>query len=98
MHRTTIGDFELNVFSDGTYYLDGGAFFGVVPKVMWSRKVKADEQNCVVVGLNPLLVRTGKHNVLIETRIGNKLSEKMAKIYGQPTKVLENLPAGGIAP
>ena len=98
MERLALGDFELTVFSDGTYYLDGGAFFGVVPKVMWSRKVKADEQNRVVVGLNSLLVRTGKHNVLIETGIGNKLSEKMAKIYGQPAKLLENLSAGGIAP
>lgn len=98
MERLALGDFELAVFSDGTYYLDGGAFFGVVPKVMWSRKVKADEQNRVVVGLNSLLVRTGKHNVLIETGIGNELSEKMAKIYGQPAKLLENLSAGGIAP
>ena len=98
MERLALGDFELTVFSDGTYYLDGGAFFGVVPKVMWSRKVKADEQNRVVVGLNSLLVRTGKHNVLIETGIGNKLSEKMVKIYGQPAKLLENLSAGGIAP
>ena len=98
MERLALGDFELTVFSDGTYYLDGGAFFGVVPKVMWSRKVKADEQNRVVVGLNSLLVRTGKHNVLIETGIGNKLSEKMVKIYGQPAKLLENLSACGIAP
>jgi len=98
MEQLALGDFELAVFSDGTYYLDGGAFFGVVPKVMWSRKVKADEQNRVVVGLNSLLVRTGKHNVLIETGIGNELSVKMAKIYGQPAKLLENLSAGGIAP
>ncbi len=45
MHRLTLGDFELSIFSDGTYPLDGGAFFGVVPKIMWSRKVAADEQN-----------------------------------------------------
>ena len=52
MHRLTLGDFELSVFSDGTYPLDGGAFFGVVPKVMWSRKVTADERNYVETGLN----------------------------------------------
>ena len=38
MHRLTLGDFELTAFSDGTYLLDGGAFFGVIPKVMWSRR------------------------------------------------------------
>lgn len=98
MDRTTIGDFELTIFSDGTYLLDGGAFFGVVPKVMWSKKVSADEQNRVVTGLNSLLVRDGKHTVLIETGIGNKLPERMAKIYGQPAKLLDNLSAGGVAP
>ena len=98
MQRTTIGDFELSVFSDGTYFLGGGAFFGVVPKVMWSKKVMADEQNRVVAGLNSLLVRGGKRTVLVETGIGNKLPERMVKIYGQPAKLLENLSAAGVAP
>ena len=98
MHRMALGDFELSVFSDGTYPLDGGAFFGVVPKVMWSRKAAADDKNFVWAGLNSLLIRTGKHNVLVETGIGSKLSEKMVKIYGQPAKLLDNLAAGGIAP
>jgi glyoxylase-like metal-dependent hydrolase (beta-lactamase superfamily II) len=98
MHRTTLGDFELTVVSDGTYFLDGGAFFGVVPKKLWSKKVTADEQNRVVTGLNSLLVRTGEKNILIETGIGNKLSEKMVRIYGQPARLLDNLRAAGVAP
>jgi glyoxylase-like metal-dependent hydrolase (beta-lactamase superfamily II) len=98
MHRTTLGDFELTVVSDGTYLLDGGGFFGVVPKSLWSKKVTADEQNRVSSGLNSMLVRTGKKNILIETGIGNKLSEKMVRIYGQPAKLLENLHAAGVRP
>jgi glyoxylase-like metal-dependent hydrolase (beta-lactamase superfamily II) len=98
MHRLTLGDFELSVFSDGTYPLDGGAFFGVIPKVMWSKRVSADDRNYVMAGLNSLLIRTGKQNVLVETGMGNKLSERMVKFYGQPAKLLENLSAAGIAP
>ena len=98
MYRTTLGDFELTVVSDGTYFLDGGAFFGVVPKKLWSKKVTPDDQNRVVTGLNSLLVRTGEKNILIETGIGNKLSEKMVRIYGQPAKLLDNLRAAGVAP
>jgi glyoxylase-like metal-dependent hydrolase (beta-lactamase superfamily II) len=98
MQRLTLGDFELTVFSDGVYPLDGGAFFGVVPKVMWSRKVEADAKNYVTAGLNSLLVRTGKQTVLIETGMGNKLSERMVKFYGQPAKLLDDLAAGGVAP
>jgi glyoxylase-like metal-dependent hydrolase (beta-lactamase superfamily II) len=98
MHRLTLGDFELTVFSDGTYPLDGGAFFGVIPKVMWSRKVAADESNYVHAGLNSLLIRTGQQTVLVETGMGNKLSERMIKFYGQPAQLLSNLAAGGVSP
>ena len=98
MHRLTLGDFELTVFSDGIYRLDGGNFFGVVPKILWSRKVQADENNYVPAGLNSLLIRTGKQTVLVETGMGNKLSERMVKIYGQPAQLLTNLSAAGVSP
>ena len=98
MHRLSLGDFELTIVSDGIYYLDGGAFFGIIPKVMWERKVKADEKNRVVTGLNSVLIRGGKKTVLIETGIGNKVPEKMAKIYAPQAKLLENLHTAGAAP
>ena len=98
MHRLSLGDFELTALSDGTYFLDGGAFFGVVPKTLWSKKLAADDKNRVPTGLNSVLVRTGENNVLIETGIGNKLPQKMAEIYGQPAKLLENLGALGLSP
>lgn len=99
MHPSfTLGDFQLTAFSDGVYYLDGGAFFGIVPKALWQKKVHADEQNRVVTGLNSILVHTGKHNVLIETGIGNKLGEKMQRIYQPQARLLDNLRAGGVKP
>lgn len=98
MQRLTVGDFELSIFSDGTYPLDGGALFGVVPKVMWSRKVACDDRNYVQAGLNSLLIRTGRETVLVETGMGNKLSERMRKFYGQPAQLLDNLAAGGVSP
>jgi glyoxylase-like metal-dependent hydrolase (beta-lactamase superfamily II) len=98
MPSLTLGDFELTIFSDGIYPLDGGAFFGVVPKIMWSRKVAPDDRNYVQAGLNSLLIRTGKQTVLVETGMGNKLSERMIKFYGQPAKLLTNLTAAGVAP
>ncbi|PYP87049.1 MAG: MBL fold metallo-hydrolase [Candidatus Angelobacter sp. Gp1-AA117] len=92
------GDFELTALSDGFYISDGGAFFGVVPKVLWERKVKPDEKNRIYAGLNSVLVRTGKQNILIETGIGNKLSAKMKQFYEPKEKLLENLHATGLAP
>ncbi|MGA8285060.1 MAG: MBL fold metallo-hydrolase, partial [Candidatus Sulfotelmatobacter sp.] len=98
MPSLTLGDFELSILSDGTYPLDGGAFFGVIPKIMWSRKVVSDERNYVQAGLYSLLIRTGKQTILVETGMGNKLSERMIKFYGQPARLLSNLAAAGIAP
>lgn len=98
MQRTSLGNFELTAVSDGIYYLDGGAFFGVVPKVMWERKLPADEKNRVPTGLTSVVVQTGEKTILIETGIGNKLPEKMAKIYNQPAQLLDNLASAGIAP
>ena len=96
--KRSLGDFELTVLSDGNYYADGGAFFGVVPKVLWQRKWAPDEQNRLRVGLNSLLVRTGRHTVLIETGVGNKLAEKLVRIYEPEAKLLGALTAASVAP
>jgi glyoxylase-like metal-dependent hydrolase (beta-lactamase superfamily II) len=98
MLRLTLGDFEITAVSDGIYYLDGGAFFGIVPKVLWSKKVKVDDQNRVPTGLNSIVVRTGEKTVLIETGVGNKLPEKMVRVYGQPAELIDRLNAAGVAP
>jgi glyoxylase-like metal-dependent hydrolase (beta-lactamase superfamily II) len=94
----TLGNFELTTISDGTYYLDGGAFFGVVPKVLWERRVQADEKNRITSGLNSLLIKTGDTNVLIETGIGNKLTEKQQKIHGNHARLLDDLHKTGLSP
>lgn len=98
MQKVSLGDFELTALSDGTYVADGGAFFGVVPKVLWQRKVQADELNRIAVNCNSVLVRTGKQTVLIETGIGNKLSDRTKSFYLPQGKLLENLHAAGTAP
>jgi glyoxylase-like metal-dependent hydrolase (beta-lactamase superfamily II) len=94
--RTVLGDFELTILSDGTYFLDGGAMFGVVPKPLWEKRAPADEQNRILLGLNTVVVRTGKHNVVIETGIGNKLSDKLRDIYGAKQQLPNAFEAAGI--
>jgi len=96
--RISVGDFELTMFSDGNYWLDGGPLFGIIPKALWLRKVACDEQNRVVLGLNSLLIRGGGRTVLIETGIGNKFDERVRKVYEPEARLLDNLAAGGVAP
>ncbi|SNS30500.1 Glyoxylase, beta-lactamase superfamily II [Granulicella rosea] len=96
--RQPLGDFELTVCTDGSFLLDGGAMFGVVPKTLWQRRMPADENNCVLLGLNTLIVRTGRHTVLIETGIGNKQSAKMQQIHRNQALLPSSLAAAGIRP
>ena len=81
MHRTTLGDFELTVLTDGLFYLDGGAMFGAVPKTLWEKKLSPDAQNRLHLGMNSLAIRTGDHTILIETGAGNKLPDKTRHIF-----------------
>src|SRR5947209_20550135 len=95
VQRTTVGDFELTVLSDGNYWLDGGAFFGVMPKVLWEKRLEPDALNRVPTGVNSLLVRTGKHTVLIETGIGNKLNDKLRAVFEPHERLMTSMQQAG---
>jgi glyoxylase-like metal-dependent hydrolase (beta-lactamase superfamily II) len=96
--RTSVGDFELTICTDGTYRLDGGAMFGVVPKTLWRKRAPADELNRILLGLNTIVVRTGKHTAVIETGIGNKQNEKMREIHQNQELLPASLAAAGVRP
>ena len=94
------GDLEIFVVSDGRFRLDGGAMFGVVPKVFWERRLPADERNRVTLGLNCLLIRSAGRTILVETGTGEKLGPKGEDIYGidHSVTLLESLQSHGVAP
>jgi glyoxylase-like metal-dependent hydrolase (beta-lactamase superfamily II) len=96
--RASVGDFELTVLSDGTYFLDGGAMFGVVPKPLWEKRAPADAHNRILLGLNTVVVFTGRHTVAIETGIGNKLGDKLNAIYEAKQQLPRAFAAAGIRP
>ena len=94
-----IGDFELTWLNGGTFELDGGAMFGVVPKVLWQKKYPPTEDNYIPMTAWPILVRTPQALVLIESGIGNKLTDKQKKIYRvrEDWSVVEELKLLGIS-
>lgn len=93
-----VGGLELTILTDGPYLLDGGAMFGVVPKPLWEKRMPANERNQILLGTNTVVVRTGKHTVVIETGIGNKLSEKLRGIYDAQQWLPASFAAAGIDP
>lgn len=76
-----IGDFELIWLNGGSFELDGGAMFGVVPNVLWSKKYPSNKDNYITFITHPILVKTPSALIIIESGIGNKLTEKQKKIF-----------------
>lgn len=65
----------------GTFKLDGGAMFGVVPKSIWQRTNPADENNLCNWALRLMLIEDGKRLILVDTGMGHKQSEKFFGFY-----------------
>jgi len=76
-----LGGFDISLLSDGTFWLDGGAMFGVVPKAIWDKLNPADEENRIELGLNCLLIQTYDKNILIDTGLGDKFDEKFKERF-----------------
>ena len=65
----------------GMFKLDGGAMFGVVPKLLWQKLIPADENNLCTFSMRCLLVVDGARKILIDTGMGNKQSDKFFGHY-----------------
>lgn len=76
-----LGDWDVKTISGGRFRTDGGTMFGVVPKVLWTRKIIPDELNRIPQYNNCVLIRTGETNILIDTGYGSKLTAKQRKLH-----------------
>ena len=76
------GDYRVEVIPDTEFRLDGGAMFGVVPRVVWERVSPPDEKNRIRMNMNCVFIDTGKEKILIETGIGEKWTPKQTEMYG----------------
>lgn len=72
---------KLYPIESGNFKLDGGAMFGVVPKVIWNKTNPADENNLIDIAARCLLIEDGKRLILIDTGMGNKQSDKFFGHY-----------------
>jgi glyoxylase-like metal-dependent hydrolase (beta-lactamase superfamily II) len=77
-----LGSLRIHAIQAGGQRLDGGAMFGVVPKVLWQRKIEPDERNRIQMGMRCLLIEHPDGLVLIDSGAGNKEDQKFIDIYG----------------
>ncbi|MDE3097285.1 MAG: MBL fold metallo-hydrolase [Chloroflexota bacterium] len=97
--RHRLGSLDLLVLSDGTYYQDAGAVFGVVPRVMWERLgIALNERYQMGLALNSLLLRSQGKTILIETGVGDKERPRAQASPLSEGSLLDELRAAGVAP
>ena len=76
-----IGKYELYAIETGSFGLDGGAMFGIIPKPLWSKLNPADELNRVTLNARNLLLVSESRKILIDSGIGGNWDDKFARIY-----------------
>ncbi len=94
-----LGDWQFRAFHDGRFKLDGGAMFGVVPKIFWEKQHPADEMNRIDLDLRCLLAEQGERRILVDVGMGDRWDEKKVGIYGlqrRPNHLVAELAEAGI--
>lgn len=93
-----LGDMTIHWINGGEFELDGGTMFGAVPKVLWNKKYPANADNNIQLLNASLLVQTLHSKIIIDTGIGNKLTDKEKDIYAvtRPWSMVEDLSSLGI--
>jgi glyoxylase-like metal-dependent hydrolase (beta-lactamase superfamily II) len=76
-----IGNYEIHSIETGRFALDGGAMFGVVPWVFWSKTNPPDDRQRITLAARCLLIRGNGKTILVDTGNGSKWNEKLKDIY-----------------
>jgi glyoxylase-like metal-dependent hydrolase (beta-lactamase superfamily II) len=77
-----IGRVEITLISDGLIWLDGGGTFGLVPRARWEKIMPPDESNRVPLSLNCLLIQCEGKTILVDTGLGNHLTDRQRQVFG----------------
>ncbi len=84
-----VGGLSCHTLEGGLQHLDGGAMFGVVPRMLWQTRIEPDERNRIPLAMRCVLVEHDDGLVLIDTALGNKEDAKFLDIYGVENQGLE---------
>jgi len=92
-----VGTTLVNIVSDGTYLMDGGAVFGQLPRAVWELHVRPDRKNRIRLGINSLLVQMPGLNVLVDTGAGTKQLNRFKDDYSlNGNKLLREIKKHGL--
>lgn len=75
------GDYRVEILASESFGLDGGAMFGVVPRVLWSKVMPPDDQNRIRMTTRCVYIEAGDERIIVDTGMGDKWTDKLRRIY-----------------
>ncbi len=94
-----IGEFQIYWLNGGRFRLDGGTMFGAVPRILWEKRCPPATDNTLPFSNDVLLIKTTQHALIVDTGLGNKLTEKQRTIFQlySPWSIVEDLAKIGLS-
>lgn len=98
--RLEIGEFVITRLLDGTFLVDGGAMFGVVPRTLWEKRAAPDRENRITLALNCYLIRGRGSTILVDTGVGPDVDRRYIDFYSfrREPGLLGGLEDAGVRP
>jgi glyoxylase-like metal-dependent hydrolase (beta-lactamase superfamily II) len=102
VRKISVGRFQITALRDREFALDGGAMFGVVPRVMWQKMTPVNDDHTIPLATTPYLVEFDQYKVIVEPGLGRRWSEKQQQMFRMDDSdgkdLLESLAAVGVQP
>jgi glyoxylase-like metal-dependent hydrolase (beta-lactamase superfamily II) len=96
-----IGPYNIHALETGRFALDGGAMFGIVPWVFWSKTNPPDERQRIDLAARCLLIQGNGRTILVDDGNGSKWNDKLKDIYKLDTsehEIVRSLQKHGLTP
>ena len=96
-----VGSLRCYILSDGLQYVDGGGFFGLIPRNMWQEVIAPNELNQIPCDSRSLLIESSVGLILVDTGVGDKLPAKVRQRFGMDNRngrLVGELGRAGFAP
>jgi glyoxylase-like metal-dependent hydrolase (beta-lactamase superfamily II) len=77
-----VGDLTCHILDDGKQLVDGGGYFGVVPRILWQRVIQPNADHMVPSATRSLLIESDAGLILVDTGNGDKLAPKERTRFG----------------
>lgn len=81
-YSVKVGALKCHILSDGLQYVDGGGFFGLIPRSLWQEVIEPNANNQIACDSRSLLIESDAGLILVDVGNGDKLPPKLRQRLG----------------